>query len=118
MITVHSIFYGLTFIAQLDPQFSTAADTSRRALLETPELKRDIRTIKDEAEKQLYAYTKLTAEELAYVGYIYPLVSGKLSTKPFKNFKYEKDGVSVIPEIEYNYRDKTSNIAVFFIKSF
>lgn len=118
MITTHSLFYALTFIAQLDPQYSTASDTCRRALLETPQVQGDIKAIKNEAEKKLYDYTKLTVKELAYVGYIYPIISGKLSSKPFKNFKYEKDGVLIVPELEYDFKTKQPTAAVFFIKSF
>ena len=112
------LFYLMTFLAQYSPEYYTAADTSRRALLETEGLKEDIKVLKDRAERELYNYTGLTPAELAYAGYIYPVLSGNISTKPFKNFKYDKDGILVIPELEYNINNGSYTIGLFFKKSF
>lgn len=116
--TVVKIFYLMTFLGNLDPQYTTAADTTRRALLETYQLQSDIKELTKEAERQVYNTTGLTPQEIAYAGYMYPIISGSISTKPFKNFKYEKDGVTLIPEIEYNYKQDTVSANLIFVKSF
>ncbi len=117
------IFYLMTLLAQHDPQYTTAADTTRRAILETPQMKREMVVIKKYATRKFYkkAYetTGLTPHELAYASYVYPVISKKVSTKPFKNLRYKSksNNFVVIPEAEYHF-NKQYSAAVFFIKEF
>lgn len=113
------LIYLMTFLGSLDPTYRDASDTSRRALLETQMMKDELRVLETEADKELYIYTGLHKEDLVYAAYAYPLFAGRLSSKPFKNFKYEsKDHWIVRPEIEYVFQDHSSTAMLIFIKEF
>lgn len=112
------IFLGL-FLASLDPTYREASDVSRRALLETSMMKQELKTFQDEAERRLYQYTRLTKDELAYAAYAYPLFTGKVSTKPFKNFKYTTESHWTFrPELEYGIYSKETSAFVFVTTEF
>lgn len=112
------LYLGI-FLASLDPTYERASDETRRALMETDMMKTELRQLQDDAEKQLFNYTGLTKDELAYAGYAYPLFAGKVSTKPFKNFKYETQShFTIIPELEYSFQDKRSTVFLSIIKEF
>lgn len=113
----------MTLLAQHDPLYTTAADTTRRAILETPQLKRELATYRKYATrrfyKKTYEATGLTPQELAYAAYVYPVISKKVSTKPFKNLRYKSKSnkFTIVPEAEYHF-DKQYSVAVFFVKEF
>jgi hypothetical protein len=107
------------FLASLDPKYRDASDMSRRALLETQMMKEEMRVFQDDAERKLYDFTGITKDELAYAGYAYPLFAGRVSTKPFKNFKYQtKDKWILRPEMEYIFSDQNYTINLILIKEF
>lgn len=113
------LLYLLTFIGSLDQMYYDASDTSRRALLETTMLKTELEDLQDDVEKEVYQASGLTKDDLAYAAYAYPLVAGKLSSKPFKNFKYQlSTGFVIRPELEYSFRSKDRSAFVFLIKEF
>lgn len=113
----------MTLIAQHDPQYSTAADVTRRAILETPQMKREMKYFRKTAErkfyKKMYESTGLTPQELAYAAYVYPVISKKVSTKPFKNLRYKSKSNKfvLIPEVEYHFNGNYT-AGIFFIKEF
>jgi len=112
------LYLGI-FIASLDPTYEQASDNARHALLETQMMKEEIRILQGDSERILFEYTGLLKDDLVYAGYAYPVFVGKLSTRPFKNFKYEtKDKWILVPELEYGLWDKTSKISVFITKEF
>jgi hypothetical protein len=111
--------YILIFLASLDPKYQEASDTSRRALLETQMMKDELKQLEDDAEKRLYHYTGLHKEDLVYGAYAYPLIAGKVSSKPFKNFKYETSGHWVLrPELEYKFSDQSYSAVLVLLKEF
>ena len=101
------------FLASLDPTYEEASDTGRRALIQTPEFKVEIARLTKDAEHLAYDTLGFTKEELAYAAYFYPLLTGKLSTKPFKNFKFETKKYTIIPEFEYQIHSKGYTAAVY-----
>ena len=111
--------YILIFLASLDPRYQNASDESRRALLETQMMKDEMKQLELDADKRLYQYTGLHKEDLIYGAYAYPLIAGKVSSKPFKNFKYETHDHWVIrPELEYKFSDGSYSTVLVFIKEF
>lgn len=109
--------YLSIFLAGLDPTYQEASDQARRALWETQMMKHEVAQLQDDAEKRLYGYTGLTKDDLVYAAYAYPLFAGKVSTKPFKNFKYETEDKWVIrPELEYGIYNKESTTMLVIIK--
>lgn len=111
--------YLMTFLASLNPQYQNAGDNSRRALLETQMMKDELVQLETEADKHLYNVTGLHKEDLVYAAYAYPLVAGKISTKPFKNFKYDTEAKWTIrPEIEYGIWDRQTTLFLGVVKEF
>ena len=89
----------------VDGNYHTAATQSRYALLEEKSVQLELQEFQDDMERTLYHYTGLKKEELVYGAYVYPLVAGKISSKPFKNFKYTfENGYTLRPEIEYKFQ--------------
>jgi hypothetical protein len=112
------IYLGI-FLASLDPTYQNAGDNARRAFLETNMAKQEMKQLQDEAERQLHIITGLTKEDLVYAAYAYPLVAGKVSTKPFKNFKATtKSGWTIRPEIEYQFNNQQSTTNLILTKEF
>lgn len=98
------LFILLTYLGSLgDPKYHGAADTSRRALMEYPFVKEEVQQLGDESEKWIKRNIGLNKEDLVYAAYLYPLATGSISTKPFKNLKVVKFGLTVRPEIEYSF---------------
>lgn len=113
------LIYLLTFISASDPMYQNAGDTLRRAILETPMAKSEMLQLQTVAEEQLYRFTGLTEQDLVYGAYFYPLVTGNISSKPFKNFKYETKNHYVFrPEIDYAFASNTYIVNLILIKSF
>lgn len=101
------------------PEYRGAISQLRYALLATPMVKSELEQLQTVTEKTLYRHTGLTKEDLVYGAYMYPIVAGKVSTKPFKNFKYsDGNGFTIRPDVEYNFRDKNYDAVVVFIKEF
>lgn len=118
MGTCTFLYLGL-FLASLDPTYYEASESTRRALLETPGMKAELVLLQEQAESRLYSYTGLTKEDLVYAAYAYPLFVGKLSSKPFKNFKYEtREHWTIRPEIEYGIYSKEYTLYIGVIKEF
>jgi hypothetical protein len=85
----------------LGGDYGAAADTARRAYL----LTEDGRNIKDRVDKYgkyiVHDYLGLEKEDVIYVIWAVPLVSGRLSTKPFKGLRWKGKSWSLQPEVEY-----------------
>jgi hypothetical protein len=97
----------LTFLGDYPtvPQnYKDAADTSRRALMADKSIKEDIDKTTNRAERVLNNVTGLKPEDLTFLAYGTPLITKKVSTKPFKGLKLNLGhGFVVRPEIEYNF---------------
>jgi hypothetical protein len=114
-----SLLYIGIFVASLNPTYQEASDNARRALLETKMMKDEMKFMQDDAERRLYRYTGLKKEDIVYAAYAYPLFAGKVSSKPFKNFKYEThDHFIIRPELEYTFKDGQYTTMLIFIKEF
>ena len=97
----------LTYLSTLPgvtPEYQNAADNTRRALMEDKDIKDDIQKTTDQVESWSLRHTGLHKEDLVYAAYTAPLVLQRVSTKPFKNFKYEYQGFTVRPEIDYSFK--------------
>lgn len=113
------ILYLMAFVGSLNPTYQEASDTSRRALLETSMMKDELKQLQSGVERTLYNYTGLRKEDVVYAAYAYPLFAGKVSSKPFKNFKYVTHDHWVIrPELEYGLWNKEYSGMVILIKEF
>jgi hypothetical protein len=101
------------FLASLDPTYQEASDTSRRALMQTSGFKEEMARLTQDAEYLVHQQMGITKDELAYAAYFYPVFTGKISTKPFKNFKYETKNYTIIPEFEYELNSKGYSTTVY-----
>lgn len=109
----------MTFLGSLNGEYQDASNTARRALLETSMMKKEIQEFQTSSEKNLYKYSGLKKDDLVYAFYAYPLVAGKVSTKPFTGLKYKMpDGWVLRPELEYSYRDQTSSALLILVREF
>lgn len=112
------IYLGI-FLASLDPTYQNASDNARRAFLETDMAKKEMQHLQDKAERQLKDMTGLDKEDLVYAAYAYPLIAGKVSSKPFKNFKLTtKSGWTIRPELEYQFNNQQSTANLILTKEF
>lgn len=112
------LYLGLLLVS-LEPKYEEASYTARRALLETKLMKDELSSLQDDAERQLFVSTGLIKEDLVYFSYAYPLFTGIVSTRPFKNFKHEfKGGWVIRPEIEYGLWDRRHSEFIFLTKEF
>lgn len=110
--------YLMTLLASLDQTYKDAGDNSRRALMETSMMKEEMKVLEKQADQTLRRLG-VDKEDLVYGAYVYPLFSGKASTKPFKGFKYEtKEHWTFRPEIEYGLWDKQTTFYLGVIKEF
>lgn len=93
----------------VDPQYKTAANTTFTAILELPDVKENLNLISKNGEHIFWKYSPLTEKQLAYTAYLYPMVTGQITTKPMTNLKYvTRGGITIRPEIEFNYRTDQS----------
>lgn len=99
----------------VNPEYRTAADTSRRALMEHPDVKTDVKKTTDKVDTWSKKNVGLSKEDLVYAGYAAPLAFKKISTKPFKNLKYTIGGFNFRPEIEYSWGNNPEHFRAFFI---
>lgn len=96
----------LTYIGNMssfDSNYQNAFDTSRRALMEDKDTKKDIEVTTDKVEKWANRRLGVTKEDLVWAAYGAPLVTQTVSTKPFKNLKTTFYGFTVRPEIDYKF---------------
>lgn len=108
----------IMFFSSLDPTYHNAAETSRRALLETNMMKEEVKVLEDDASKILDKMG-IDRDDLVYAAYAYPLFAGRLSSKPFKNFKHTTEsGITIRPELEYVFRGSEVTTVLFFTKEF
>ena len=99
-------------------EYKEAFTHARYGLMEVQFVKDELVEFENDAQREIYVYTGVTKDELVYFGYFYPLINGKISTKPFKNFKYvSKNGFTWRPELEYNFDGKYS-MNLIMIKEF
>lgn len=111
--------YVMSFLASLDSTYKDASDVSRRAILETPIMKLELMDLQNDTEIMMHQYTGLTKEDLVYGAYLFPIMTGKISSKPFKNFKYETKGRWVLrPELEYDFRSENTTTNLIILKEF
>lgn len=94
----------LSTTPSLSNDYGKAADHIRRALLEYDHVKHRVRVWENKA----LDYTGLEKDDLTYVVWTIPLVSGRVSTKPFKNFCYEREDWVLRPEMEYKFQGQES----------
>lgn len=113
------LIYLTIFLTSLDPVYQNGSDYARRAFLETRMAKYEMKQLEDDSERVLKNYTGLKRDDLAYGAYVYPVIAGKISTKPFQNFKLESSNHWVLrPEIEYQFSNQASTTVLVLIKEF
>lgn len=99
--------------------YQEAAHQTRYALMEYPFVKSELKNLGDDAEKELYIKTGLTRDQLAYVIYVYPLVAGKLSTKPIGELSWKPRNMFTIrPDMEYNIYSHDTTSSLVLLKEF
>lgn len=114
-----SLIYLGIFLASLDPTYEDASNTARRALLETSMMKEELKSIQAGAERNLYRFTGLTKDDVIWGAYIYPVAAGRVSTKPFKNFRHKTEcGWIFRPELEYQFSNQEYSTYLFITKEF
>lgn len=93
---------------------SDALDAARRALLATDSVKQTVDYVGDKGKREILNFTGMEEENLIYFIWAVPIVSGKLSTKPFKKLGFHGKAWYVRPEIEYRFSDNdfSSNLNV------
>jgi hypothetical protein len=107
------------FLASLDPEYEDGANTARRALLETNMMKQELKDLERKSERMLLEFTGLTKNDLAYAAYAYPVMAGRLSTKPFRKIRYvTEDNWVIRPEVEYIFKDQQVTIGLSINKQF
>lgn len=113
----------LTFAGSMPgtpPVYQNAANTSRRALMEDPDNKKNIQVYGDNLMAQAEHYTGLNKHQLAYFAYASPIVTHSISTKPFKNLEFTlPGGFHFRPELVYNFGPgPTYSYGLFMVKGF
>lgn len=112
------IYLGI-FLASLNPTYEEASNAARRGLLETSMMKEELKQLQNDSERKLYEWTGLEKEDLVYAAYAYPLAAGRISSKPFKNFRYRTEcGWIIRPELEYGIWNKEYSTYLFITKEF
>lgn len=111
--------YLITLTAiSASPSFSDdyreAADYARRAILEMPEVKERVKYLSGQAERTVLNYTGFDKKNLIYFTWAVPVATGKISSKPFKNFGWVEENWSVRPEIEYDLYNQGAEGSVRF----
>lgn len=99
----------------LKDDYGVAADNARRALLMYPEVKSDMKDIERTANNELYKLTGLDKADLTYAAWTIPVITGRLSTRPFRRLKYENEYVVIRPEIVYDFKSDEFNGMMIFI---
>jgi hypothetical protein len=82
-------------------------------------MKHELKQLENDADRKLYDITGLHKDDLVYAAYAYPLFAGKVSSKPFKNFKYETHDHWILrPELEYGLWSHDYSTMLILIKEF
>jgi hypothetical protein len=112
----------LTLIGDLQstpPGYRDALTQIRYGMLEDPSFKKELDEFQGRTEREFYHYTGLTKDQLVYGAYLYPVAAGKISSKPFKNFKYDTSwGFTFRPELEYKFADRDASAMLILVKEF
>lgn len=106
MSLVNAALITLTFISAdpaLSGDYGEAADHARRALMQTEAAKQTMKTLENRGLHIAEEYLGLSKDDWIYFTWTVPLSTGKISTKPFKNFKTMMLGGTLRPEIEYKF---------------
>ena len=108
---INTVLITLTFVSSspgLSHQYGEAADHARRALLEMKTVKEATKKLERKTIDGFEDFTGMTKEDLIYFAWAVPVVSGRISTKPFRNLKMDiGDGV-IRPEVEYRFSGEST----------
>lgn len=103
----------------LSNDYKLGADAARRALMLLPDVKRDMKQLEKSSIRQLEDKTGLTKPDLIYFSVAFPLVTGKVTTKPFKKLRYKSEHFNIRPELEYDFKNNNfSGMLIFEIPLF
>lgn len=103
----------------LKDDYKLAADSARRALMLMPDVKRDMKQLEKSSIRQVENSTGLTKPDLIYFSVAFPLITGKVTTKPFKKLRYKGEHFNIRPELEYDIRSNNfSGMLIFEIPLF
>jgi len=91
-----------------------AVSTTRRALLKVPRVTDQLKIYQRKAV-QLFG---ITEESVPYLASAAIAIHGRVTTKYFKNFKYETEKYTITPLLEYKFKDEEASIELRFIKNF
>ena len=100
----------------LKDEYGVAADNARRALLLYPEVKSEYKALQKTGEKYLIDLG-IDKDDLVYAAWVVPLVTQRISTRPFKKLKYETKNYVLRPELTYDLQnDNFNGMMVLIIK--
>lgn len=100
---------ALSLFAIQNEEYREASDTARRALFLYPDVKSEFKDLEKYSKRKLYNYTGLEDDDFIYASWILPIVTQRITTRPFKKLKYEKESFVIRPEITYNLNNKDFN---------
>ena len=100
----------------VDSQYKNAANTTFVAILENTEVKKELNLVSKTGEHIFWKYSPLTEAQLTYAVWTGPIITGQITTKPIVVLKLiTKDGFTIRPDLEYNYRTDQSYSALLTI---
>jgi hypothetical protein len=107
---------ALSLFAVQNEEYREASDNARRALFLYPEVKSEFKALEKQTKRTLYNYTGLEDDDFIYASWVIPIITQRITTRPFKKLKYEKETFVIRPEIVYNLENKefTGNVVLVF----
>jgi len=93
---------------------SEAYSYTKNALLKVPEVVDQLKIYQRKAV-QLFG---ITEESVPYLASAAIAIHGRVTTKYFKNFKYETEKYTITPLLEYKFKNEEASIEIRFIKNF
>lgn len=100
---------ALSLFATQGGEYKEASDTARRALFLYPDVKYEFKQLEKQSKRHLYRYTGLEDDDFIYASWVIPIVTQRITTRPFKKLKYEKQLFVIRPELVYNFKNDEFN---------
>jgi hypothetical protein len=96
---------ALSLFGVQNEEYRNASDTARRALFLYPEVNAEFKELQKRSKNTFYKYTGLQDDDLIYGAWVIPIVTQRITTRPFKKLKYEKENFVIRPELVYNFNN-------------
>lgn len=106
---------ALSLLANQEGEYKEASDQARRALFMYPEVKAEFKELEKTSKRFAREYLGVGPDELVYGAWVIPLITQRITTRPFKKLKYEKESFVIRPEIVYNWGNNEFNGQIVLI---